>query len=84
MATGSTMDSQSLFNFAVAASVGVGGWFAREIWGAVKDLRQDLHKLEVDLPKAYVNKLDLDKRMDHIETMIQRIYDKLDDKADKK
>jgi hypothetical protein len=77
------MDSQSLFNFAVAGAVGVGGWFAREIWGAVKDLRQDLHRLEVDLPKAYVSKLDLDKRMDHIETMIQRIYDKLDDKADK-
>ena len=77
------MDSQSFFNCAVAGAVGVGGWFAREIWGAVKDLRQDLHRLEVDLPKAYVSKLDLDKRMDHIETMIQRIYDKLDDKADK-
>ena len=31
----------------------------------------------------YVRKDDMDKRMDHIETMFQRIYDKLDGKADK-
>jgi hypothetical protein len=53
------------------------------LWGAVKDLRKDLHEVEVDLPKSYVSKLDMDKRMDHIEGMFQRIYDKLDGKADK-
>jgi hypothetical protein len=37
----------------------------------------------VDLPKSYVSKSDLDKRMEHIESMFQRIYDKLDHKADK-
>jgi hypothetical protein len=46
-------------------------------------LRSDLHDLEIDLPKSYVSKLDMDKRMDHIENMFQRIYDKLDGKADK-
>ena len=42
-----------------------------------------MHDIEVDLPKTYVNKDDLDKRMKHIEDMFQRIYDKLDGKADK-
>ena len=65
------------------AAIGAGGWFARELWGAVKELRSDLHELEIDLPKSYVSKLDMDKRMDHIENMFQRIYDKLDGKADK-
>jgi len=48
------------------------------IWGAVKELRKDLHELEIDLPKSYVSKNDLDKRMEHIETMFQRIYDKIE------
>ena len=77
------MDTQSIMNLVSVAAIGSGGWFAREIWGAVKELRKDLHEIEVDLPKSYVSKFDMDKRMDHIETMFQRIYDKLDEKADK-
>jgi hypothetical protein len=77
------MDSQTIFNVAFTVATGVGGWFAREVWGAVKELRRDLHELETDLPKHYVLKSDLDKRMDHIEQMFQRIYDKLEGKADK-
>jgi hypothetical protein len=77
------MDTQSVMNFISVSAIAVGGWFAREIWGAVKELRRDLHAIETDLPKTYVSKFDMDKRMDHIETMFQRIYDKLDGKADK-
>ena len=77
------MDTQTLMNVASAVAIGAGGWFAREIWGAVKELRSDLHQIEVDLPKSYVSRFDLDKRMDHIEAMFQRIYDKIDGKADK-
>jgi hypothetical protein len=77
------MDTQNILNMISVAAIGAGGWFARELWGAVKELRSDLHDLEIDLPKSYVSKLDMDKRMDHIENMFQRIYDKLDGKADK-
>lgn len=59
------------------------GWFLNEVWRAVRELRSDLHQIEAELPKEYVLKVDLDKRMEHIETMFQRIYDKLDNKADK-
>lgn len=72
-----------LFN-ALFGLVMVGsGWFLNELWRAVKELRKDIHQIEADLPKEYVLKVDLDKRMQHIETMFQRIYDKLDEKADK-
>ena len=77
------MDAQSILNLAGGACVAVGGWFARELWGAVKELRSDIHAIEIDLPKNYVQRDDLDKRMTHIEDMFQRIYDKLDGKADK-
>ena len=77
------MDTQTVFNLLMSTAIGAGGWFARELWGAVKELRSDIHAIEVDLPKTYVAKEDLDKRMTHIEDMFQRIYDKLDGKADK-
>tara|TARA_R110000868_G_scaffold9836_1_gene48348 strand:+ start:3124 stop:3357 length:234 start_codon:yes stop_codon:yes gene_type:complete len=77
------MDPQAVMNIASVSAIAAGGWFAREIWGAVKELRKDLHAIETDLPKSYVSKFDMDKRMDHIEDMFKRIYDKLDGKADK-
>jgi hypothetical protein len=77
------MDAQNLINIVAGIAMGVGGWFARQLWDSVQELKRDLHELEVDLPKTYVMKDDLDKRMDHIEDMFQRIYDKLDGKADK-
>lgn len=78
-----TMDMQSIINLSIATGFAVVGWLAREIWGAVKELRRDLHDLEVNLPKEYAQRVDLDKRMEHIEQMFQRIYDKLENKADK-
>jgi hypothetical protein len=59
------------------------GWILRELWSAVKSLRSDLQRIEVALPTNYVQRNDLDARMKHIEDMFQRIYDKLDTKADK-
>lgn len=77
------MDTQALINGAFAFTMAIGGWLAREVWGAVKELRTDLHDIETNLPKEYVMRVDLDKRMDHIEAMFQRIYNKLDAKQDK-
>ena len=78
------MDIQTTINFAVGAALATIGWLARELWGAVKALQNDLHDLEVDLTRSYVTKSDIDKRLEHIEDMFQRIYDKLDNKADRR
>lgn len=77
------MEAQTLINVLFGILMGCGGWFLNELWRAGKELRSDLHQIESELPKEYVLKVDLDKRMDHIEGMFQRIYDKLDNKADK-
>ena len=74
---------QGTINLALSAVLCTIGWFARQLWEAVKTLKDDIHHIEADLPKTYVLKSDLDKRMDHIEGMFQRISDKLDGKADK-
>ena len=74
---------QGTINLALSAALAVAGWFARILWEAVQTLKSDLHQIEVDLPVNYVRKDDMDKRMDHIEDMFKRIYDKLDAKQDK-
>lgn len=50
------MDTQALINGAFAFIMAVGGWFAREVWGAVKELRSDLHQIEVELPRHYIRR----------------------------
>lgn len=77
------MDTQTVINTLFGIIMVGTGWFLNEVWRAVRELRSDLHQIEAELPKEYVLKVDLDKRMEHIETMFQRIYDKLDNKADK-
>ena len=74
---------QTTINLALGAALAVAGWFARILWEAVQSMKTDIHQIEVDLPLHYVRKDDMDKRMDHIEDMFKRIYDKLDAKADK-
>jgi len=74
---------QNIIDVGAGMVLTVAGWLLRELWGAVKELQRDINKLEATLPKEYVLKDDLDKRMSHIEDMFQRIYDKLDGKADK-
>jgi hypothetical protein len=77
------MEMQHFINLLGGAALSVFGGFARQVWDARKELRADLHVLEVNLPEKYVKKDDIDRRMEHIESMFQRIYDKLDAKADK-
>jgi hypothetical protein len=59
----------------------LGGWFMRELWGAVKELRTDLAALRADLPKEYVSKNDYQQDIGRIHTLLDKIYDKLDTKA---
>ena len=78
-----TLDATFIFNSFVSLILISGGWFAKQVWDAVQELKRDMHGIEVDLPRNYVSKNDFNETMRHIEDMFQRIYDKLDDKVDK-
>jgi hypothetical protein len=77
------MDWQPYINIALGSGFAVAGWFARQVWGAVQDLKRDLKDLEVKLPVEYVRKDDLSDMMDRIYQILDRIERKLDGKADK-
>lgn len=77
------MDTQTLINGAIWVAIGIGGWFAREVWGAVKELQRDIHQLEVDLPSNYVRRDEFSEAIRRIELICERIFDKIDSKQDK-
>jgi hypothetical protein len=74
---------QSVINFILMGISTVLGWFAREMWAAVKDLKVDLAKLREELPKNYIAKDDYRSDMHDIKDMLSKIFDKLENKADK-
>ncbi|CAB4131945.1 hypothetical protein UFOVP135_31 [uncultured Caudovirales phage] len=77
------MDYQTLLNIGLTLISSVTGWFARELWSAVKELKADLAKLKEDLPKSYVAKDDYKDDIRELKDMINKIFDKLDNKSDK-
>ena len=72
------MDQQTI-NLILGACMGVAGWFARELWTAVQELKNDLAKL----PTIYVVRLDYKDDMREVKEMLSKIFDRLDNKADK-
>ena len=77
------MTDQAIINLIIGAVLSVLGWFARQLWDAVQDLKSDMKQIEVDLPTHYVRKEDLEYRLDRIEASLNRIFERLDHKADK-
>jgi len=81
------MDGQTLINATFGIILAGGGWFARELWGAVKELRNDIHKLEVDLPSNYIRRDEFQEGVKELKDICRQIFDKVDSlekrKADK-
>ena len=77
------MEYQSLLNAGLVLISSVTGWFARELWTAVKELKTDLAKLREDLPKEYISKDDYKEDIRELKKMIEKIFDKLDNKSDR-
>jgi len=77
------MDYQQILNIGLSVAMAVTGWFARELWSAVKELKFDLAKLREDLPKEYVAKNDYRQDIRELKEMMSKIFDKIDAKQDK-
>jgi DNA integrity scanning protein DisA with diadenylate cyclase activity len=77
------MDSQSILNIVLSSASLVLGWFLREMWSAVKELKSDLAKLREELPKDYVARDDYRQDIREVKEMLNKLFDRLDNKADK-
>ncbi len=79
-----------MINLGVITAIGVGGWFARQLWDSVKELKNDISGIRLHMSESYVKKSevdsfkqDMDKRFDRVEMLLDRLFDRLDQKVDK-
>lgn len=77
------MNLQEIFNILIPLICAVLGWFCRELWTAVQELKADLAKLREELPTHYVTKDDFNDRWNEVLKALHRIEDKLDKKVDR-
>ena len=73
------MDSQSVINFVGGAVLAVLGWAAKELWSVIKELQAEIKDVQIN----YVKKDEFTDHMNRIETKLDRIFEKLDSKADR-
>lgn len=73
------MDWQAAFNIAVMIGGGMFGWIVGRITKTLDQLDEDIRAL----PEKYVSKADYRIDLTEIKTLLTRIDDKLDGKADK-
>jgi hypothetical protein len=73
-------DGQILFNIVVGVAGMFGGWILNNISRSIERLDKDVRAM----PLTYVTRADYRADIDEIKSMLMRINDKLDDKADKK
>ena len=77
------MDMNTIINIVLGVCLSVGGWFVRQMWDAVQNLKKDIQRIEIELPTSYVRKSDLDARLDKIDDMLEKLFDRLNSKVDK-
>lgn len=78
-----TMDSQDIFNAAITLSGAFGGWILKTIWDAIKDLKVEIRELNREVNQDFVRREDFKDSIVEIKEMLNKIFDKLDNKADK-
>lgn len=59
------------------------GAVLRTLWDATQKLTDNVHQLEKELPETYLRRDDFKAHSERVETLIQRVIDKLEAKADK-
>lgn len=77
------MDWQTLINIGAGTFLTAIGWFCREIWDSVQELKKDVKQIEIDLPSNYVKKDEIKDRFDRIEILLDKLFEKLENKVDK-
>ena len=76
-------DWQQIVNLALVAAFGIVGYFYNQLVMDQKRDRQAINDMRVDLPKNYVSKDDLSGHLNRIEAMLNKIFDRLEQKVDK-
>ena len=74
---------QSFLNWLFTAFGAAIGWILKIIWDAIADLKMDMKALNKEVNEDFVRKEDYRVDIAEMKQMLNRIFDKLDNKVDK-
>lgn len=77
------MDWHEAFNYALGAMSAVLAWFAKQLHSDLQNVKKDFAALSLKMVGEYVHKDQLRDLSDALFRKLDRIEDKLDQKADK-
>lgn len=77
------MDMQGIINLAGLGIVSVIGFLYKDNAYKLRNLEDKIHRSEVDMPTNYVRKDELSSHLNRIESMLNKIFERLEQKADK-
>ena len=76
---------QHIINLLGMTAIAAVGWFCRQVWDSVQKLKDDVHNIEIELPRNYVRqdqieiKLDkIDARFDKLDLHITKLFEKIE------
>ncbi len=78
------MDIQVLVNLCLGAFLAFMGFIVKRALKLVDDVAEDIRKIEVDLPTIYSRKEEVREGFHKLEGMLNRMFEKLDEKMDKR
>ena len=73
------MEIQVLFNIVVGVAAFFGGWSLNQITRSIERLDKDIR----NMPHTYVTQSTYQRDIDDIKNMLGKIFDRLENKADK-
>lgn len=77
------MNLDNLVALGITTVLAVFGWLLRELWTTVKKLREDLIATQHRMPLDYIQKEDYRDDIARVHTLLDKIYEKLDNKAER-
>lgn len=77
------MEFQQITNAAIGVGMSILGWFARELWSAGKDLKNDVTNLREHLPRTYVSREDYRSDIKEVKALLMGIVERLGEKANR-
>ena len=77
------MNWQEVSTGLLAVVCGGLGWFLRQLWDAVNDLKNQIHSLEADIRTNFSRRDDVREMFNNVLEAVRRVEDKIDTKADR-
>jgi hypothetical protein len=78
-----TMFDQVFLNWLFVAVGAMGGFILKATWDALVQLREDMSALQKSIAESYVRRDDFKDHAQRVVGLLDRIYEKLEHKADK-